>query len=297
MRATLEQLFSNTIVFTYDLPHNTIQKVAISTEPDECYKVNTLDMDLAKIIHNGIVEYSFDAGAPELSDLNSAQLIALQTCLRFNRNAVADVRLKYGFYGEVLLYLFLQHFHRADTLISRGHFYLPTEKSETKGYDTYQMYQAANGVLELWFGEVKFHQSYIQAVNSIFNSLGKALSDDYLNDNFLDIYKERSSLDQKGKFNAILSEWFQNPTINIFEYAKRHNVMLVYPMLTIFDDKNKSYDEVIKMVVDYINKNHSTIINNLTIPSRLFFMFLPVSSTKDIKNQVLQWIDSNAPQI
>lgn len=297
MRPTLEQLFTNTLVFMYDLPHNTIQKVAISTAPDECYKVNTSDMDLAKIIHNGIVEYSFDAGAPELTDLDNAQLIALQTCLRFSRSAGTDERLKYGFYGEVLLYLFLQYFHHADTLISRGHFYSPTEKSETKGYDTYQMFQTANGALELWFGEVKFYERYTQAVNSIFNSLEKALSDDYLNDNFLNIYTERSSLDSNGEFNTILSEWSQNPTINIFDYAKRHNVVLVYPMLIIFDDNNKSYDDIIKSVVDYINKNHSSIINSLTISSKLFFMFLPVSSAKNIKTQVLQWIDSNAQQI
>ncbi len=55
-------------------------------------------------------------------------------------------------------------FYGTDILVSRGYFYNPLEKSETKGYDSYHMFQNEND-LELWFGEAKFHESYRTAFN------------------------------------------------------------------------------------------------------------------------------------
>jgi hypothetical protein len=42
--------------------------------------------------------------------------------MKFDRAATEEQQLKYGFYGEVLLFLMLQHFYGAKTFISRGHF-------------------------------------------------------------------------------------------------------------------------------------------------------------------------------
>lgn len=293
MRQTLKDLLNQVVGLSCTLPKaGIIPKVAVSTEPDECYKGVTTDIDLAKVIYNGIVEYSFDNLDSYLGRLSDAQIIALKTKLKYNAEATDDVRLKYGFYGEVLLYLFLQHFHNADTVISRGWFYRPTANAEVTGYDTYQMVEKNDGTIELWFGEVKFYQSYTEAVKKILDKIGISLSDDYLETNILDISQQVKQVNPRSQLDRIINAWLENPSIVIKDELLKYNMTLVYPMLVLFDDKSKSYDEIIKEVVDYINSEYPVIENNLTIPTKLFFMLLPVRSAKIVKSQVLTWIDS-----
>lgn len=293
MRQTLKELLSQVVGLAYTLPKgDDIPKVAVSTEPDECYECQKTDNDLAKIIYNGIVEYSFDNLDSYLGRLSDAQIIALRTKLKYSANAPQDVRLKYGFYGEVILHLFLQHFHNADTVISRGWFYQPTAHAEVTGYDSYQMVERNDGNVELWFGEVKFYQHYHDAVNKILSKLGKSLSDDYLETNILDISQHIVNVNPRSKIDRIVSSWQADPNIKIKDELLKYNMTLVYPMMVLFDDKNKSYDEIIKQVVDYINEKHPNAEYNIGVPTKLFFMLLPVKSTNAIKSQVLSWIDT-----
>lgn len=265
--------------------------MAISTEPDECYRVLTTDQDLAKVIYNGIVEYSFDNLDSYLDRLSDAQIIALNTKLKYKAEAAEDIRLKYGFYGEVLLFLFLQYYHNANTVISRGWFYIPTANAEVTGYDTYQMLEH-NGAVELWFGEVKFYQNYTEAVKKILGKIGTSLSDDYLAANILDISQHVKEVNPRSQVDRIINAWLDNPSIVIKDELVKYNMTLVYPMMVIFDDKNKTYDDIIKEVVEYINREYPAIVYNVAIPTKIFFMLLPVKSAKAIKTQVLSWIDT-----
>ncbi|MCQ2329152.1 MAG: DUF1837 domain-containing protein [Paludibacteraceae bacterium] len=292
MRQTLKDLIRQVVGLEYTLPiDGAIPKVAISTEPDGCYRVSTSNQDLAKVIYNGIVEYSFDNLDSYLDRLSDAQIIALKTKLKYNAAAAEDIRLKYGFYGEVLLFLFLQYYHNADTVISRGWFYQPTALAEVTGYDTYQMVER-NGSVELWFGEVKFYQSYIEAVKKILKKVGTSLSDDYLEANILDISQHVKEVNPKSQIDHIINAWLDNPSIVIKDELVKYNMTLVYPMMVIFDDKSQIYDNIIKEVVEYINREYPTISYNVAIPTKLFFMLLPVKSSKAIKTQVLSWIDT-----
>lgn len=63
---------------------------------------------------------------------------------------------------------------------------------------------------------------------------------------------------------------------NIVEEAQRYNMKLVYPIFLIYDHDNKSYDENIKKVVDYISSNYSATTISLGIDLSLFFILLPV---------------------
>ena len=293
MRQSLKDLLSNIVGLSYTLPKaGSIPKVAISTEPDECYQELTSDQDLAKIIYNGIVEYSFDNLDLYIDRLSDAQIIALRTKLKYNAADPDDVREKYGFFGEVLLFLFLQYFHNADTVISRGWFYLPTRNAEVTGFDTYQMVEGAEGNVELWFGEVKFYQNYSEAVKKILKKVKTTLSDDYLTSNILDISNHVKEVNPRSQIDRIINSWLDNPNIVIKDALVKYNMTLVYPMLVLFDDKNKTYDDIVKDVVAYINSEFPTIEYNLAIPTKLFFMLLPVKSAKVIKKQVLSWIDS-----
>lgn len=293
MRDTLKELLRQTIGLAYTLPKgDEIPKVAISTDPDECYHELTTDKDLAKVIYNGIVEYSFDSLEPYFDRLSDAQIIALKKKLKFNASDPDDVRLAYGFYGEVMLHLFLQYFHNADSVISRGWFYQPTTNAEVTGYDSYQMVEKDDGTIELWFGEVKFYQSYSEAVKRILKKVSTSLSDDYLETNILDISQHLEQINPQSRIDRIVASWEANPSIKIKDELVKYNMTLVYPMLVLFDDKNKTYDEIIKIVVKYVNDNYPRIVYNMAIPTKLFFMLLPVKSGKEIKNQVLSWIDS-----
>lgn len=293
MRETLKDLLSQVVGLSYTLPkEDMIPKVTISTESDECYHELISDEDLAKIIYNGIVEYSFDNLDTYLDKLSDAQIVALRSKLRYNAADTDDVKLKYGFYGEVLLYLFLQHFHNADTVISRGWFYLPTKKSEVTGFDTYQMLENKDGKVDLWFGEVKFYQNYSDAIKKILEKVKNTLSDEYLESNILDISQHVKEVNPRSRIGRIINCWLESPTIVIIEELKKHDMTLVYPMLVLFDDKNKTYDDIIKEVVSYINTEYPTIEYSMSIPTKLFFMLLPVKSAKRIKTQVLSWIDT-----
>ena len=191
MRETLHRLLSETIVFEYSLPNmdKEIDRSKHTTENDHCMKIGTTDMDVAKVIFNGIVEYSYDEWEIDLRRLDTMQRRALKTKIRYDEGAAQSTKISYGFYGEILLYLVLQHFHDLETLTARGRFCNLLEKSETKGYDTYQLrYSSEDDTIELWFGEVKFYQDYKQAINMVFNNIDKALSDKYFSDNVIAIF-------------------------------------------------------------------------------------------------------------
>lgn len=299
MRDSLKSLMEHCIGLKYTLPNtgSSIPKITVSTSSDECYKVLSSDDELSKIIYNGIVDYSFEESAIDLTKLDVLQTRALKSRMKFDRAATDDQQLKYGFYGEVLLFLMLQHFHGAETFISRGHFYNPLESSETKGYDTYQMLLKADGSVELWFGEVKFHQSFRTGINQILDKIGISLSDDYLNNNFIAMEDFESYVNSPEHISPILNAFRDDPTVNLAEVARKNGMSFVYPMLVVFNDEGKSYDEIIKNVVNYTNTRYTHLNINFSLDYLLFFILLPVSVAKDIKDQVRKWILSNQPVI
>lgn len=299
MRETLNTLLSNTVTLRYVLPNETasIPKVIVTNVPDECYGVITNIADVASVIYNGIVEYSFDESDIDLTRLDVFQKRALLTKLKFDRKAEPETQLKYGFYGEILLFLMLQKFHHAGTFISRGLFYNPLDKRETTGYDTYQMLLNPDKSVELWFGEVKFHQDYHQAVRQILDKISLSLSDDYFKDNIMAMESKETYINTDAGISPILQAFRDEPDVNIAKLASMQGLSFVYPMLVIFDDNNKSYDQIIKDVVSYTNTKYNELDIKFSLEYSLFFMFLPVSKVHEIKEQVRQWILSNQPLI
>ena len=155
---------------------------------------------------------------------------------------------------------------------------MPTRNAEVTGFDTYQMVEGAEGNVELWFGEVKFYQNYSEAVKKILKKVKTTLSDDYLTSNILDISNHVKEVNPRSQIDRIINSWLDNPNIVIKDELVKY--------------KNKTYDDIVKDVGAYINSEFPTIEYNLAIPTKLFFMLLPVKSAKVIKTQVLSWIDS-----
>lgn len=298
MRQSLIDLVTNTIVHQYDLPNAGagILRTIFSTHNDNCYKAEDID-DLADIIYNSIVDYAFNEFEMEEKDLNNLHAIAMQNKLKYNPDASETVKIKYGFFGEVLLHSILIVLYRAKPLIARGYFYNPLENAETKGFDSYQLIDN-NGSVELWFGEVKFHISHSSGINSVLGNIQNVLTDKYLNKNVLAIHNHRHNMNIKDSLiETILDSWESNPAIQICDEIKKYDMTLIYPILILYEKDGGDYDSNIKKIPQYIIDNYSSATFGLTVPYKVFFILLPVEKVKEIKNNVITWIESKKPLI
>lgn len=231
MRQSLENLLQNAIVFEYRLPNEPngmqIPKTIITTNNDHCFRVIGSNIDIANIIYNGIVEYSYNDSEIDPLKLNQLQLRALLSKLKYNPNAQHANKLAYGFHGEVMLHLLLEHFFSGTKAIARGYMFSALENQETKGYDSYQMVEIGD-IIYLLFGEAKFYISgYKDSIESIFDNIEKAISDEYLNRNFIAFDNQYEHLSPDSRITQIIDKWRDNPTINMAVEAQKHRLHLV----------------------------------------------------------------------
>lgn len=300
MRQSLQNLFNRAITLQYRLtaktPAGVIHRASITTGCDDCLRQMSSNEDISKLIYDGIVEYAYNDYEIDLSNLDNLQQRALQNKLKYNPAAPLSNQIGYGFHAEVLLQLVLDYFYHAQKCIARGYIYSPLENGETKGYDSYMMIEDDNGRIYLLFGEAKAYiQGYKISVDKIFEGINKALSDDYLNRNFLEFEGKIEKVNPNSRIPQIINAWRNNPSINMAVEAAKYNMELVYPMFIMYDDKSKTYEECILEVVNYINTKTTTINPTLTIPHNLFFIFLPVNDCREIKRQVVEWISQKQP--
>lgn len=300
MRPSLHTLFSQAITLQYKLPANapsgSIPKAIISTQSDDCLRQLTNHTDISKLIYNGVVEYAYNDCDINLSNLNNLQLRAFQNKIKYNPAASEASKIGYGFHAEVLLHLVLDYFYHAQKVIARGYMYSPLENSEIKGYDSYLMTEDEKNHIYLLFGEAKAYiQGYKKSVDEIFKSINTALSDDYLNRNFLAMENQYSNVNTNSRIPQIMDAWRKKPLINMAVEAQKYNMELVYPMFIMYGNKGKTYEERIIKVVNYINTTYPSISSSLTLPHSLFFFFLPVDDCREIKRQVIEWISQKQP--
>lgn len=235
MRKSLQELLEKTIFLKFRLPHSDLDldSINLSTVEDDVFECLS-DSALSEIIYNSIIEYSFNEFELENKDMDSLLASALKTKIKYKEYQKQETKIKYGFYGEVLLYLMLCQFYKSSPLISRGYFYNPLENSETKGYDSYHLIQGSDKV-ELWFGEVKFRATLDSGAKSAIEGLDKAFSDGYLEDNILAMVNHRNNIGIKGtKLELVIDSWANNPNISIINEVKKHNMKLIYPVLLIY---------------------------------------------------------------
>lgn len=296
MRETLKNLISETLFFEYSLPNDKINdKINLSTHSDDCFSYSS-EKDLSELIYQSILDYSYNEF--EMTDKDLSILLSKALCnkIKYKEYQTELTKIKYGFYGEVLLYSMLYSFYNAKPIISRGYFYNPLENSETKGYDSYHLIENEDKI-ELWFGEVKFRDTLDSGAKSAIEGLDKAFTDTYLSNNIIAMDNYKNSFNIVGsKIEKILDEWDGTP-INIIEQVKKHNMILVYPILLVFPDNSSDYNEKIKNAINKINKKFSLKKYSLSIPYKLFFILLPVSEVKKIKKEVIEWIELKKPQI
>lgn len=295
MRRSIIDHFKNTIIFKYPLRNDAldIDKSIYSTVDDECYTLKS-DADLSELIYNALLDYAFDECEMDGEDVNKLHLESISQRIRIEEDDSDETQGKYGFFGEVLLNLYLRIIHSTDSIIAKGQFYDVLSPEEPKGYDSYHLVEDG-GNLHLWFGEVKFHQTDDSALKSALDNLEKAISDDYFRKNLLTLTPKKRMFNANSlKMDRIIERVRKDPKIQIATLKDEFDLKLTYPIF-IISNSLRDYDKTIKSSIDHIKKNYSGKSLNIGIDYDLFFIFLPVNCVKTIKTEILQWIDSNQP--
>ncbi|MCR4875231.1 MAG: DUF1837 domain-containing protein [Clostridia bacterium] len=296
MRETISNLLSKTIVFKYQLPHDDIKKTDISTQKDKCFSVSS-NKELSELIYNGIVEYAYGEKSINLEELDLCQKRAIVSRLRYEESASDDTKLKYGFYGEVVLDVLLKYYFKSSLLIAKGYFYNPLENEETKGYDSFQFYYSNNNPV-LLLGEAKFHKTYKTAVDDVIKKMTKATSVSYFNKNILAIINLKDNLDScPVELLSIIEKWENDPNINLYNEIVNNSIKLLYPVLLIYDQFDADYDKTIKATVEEIDKKINKYVVTPEMSISILFIFVPVNSSQKIKEEVLEWISQQKPLI
>lgn len=278
MREALKNAVHNAILLEYKLPHKVsgldLDKSCLSSQNDICFS-NSNPQEISKIIYNGIVEFAINEYEIDYTALEREQRKAILSRMRYDSAAPDATKLKYGFYGEILLDLILRVFLRTSVLAARGYFYSPIENSEAKGFDAFHLMER-NGNIDLWFGEAKFYQQYKSAITPVLEKLDTSLSDGYLNRNLLAIIDERTHISTHNvQLDDLLNSWEENPDINLSEEIKNRGIRLIYPIFIAYQkNSTDQYHQSIKSVLIILPQNIRGLILLYLLPLTTdYFLF------------------------
>ena len=299
MRESLKTVIENAIILECHLPCGVsgLGRSCLSTQDDKCYR-NDDSVTLSRIIYNGIVEYAVNQYKINYDELEAEQMRTIARRIRYNAAVSQTEKLRYGFYGEILLDLILRCYIKTNVLLARGYFYSPLENSEPKGFDAFHILEH-NGKLNLWFGEAKFYIDYKQAIKSVVDKIHISLSDSYVGRNIVALIENRDKFTtSNSKLNDLLSAWEDNPNINIVGEMNARNMSLTYPVFIAYEQTDMTnYHNNIKGCIDYIKElvDKAAIEIPATFDYRISFVFLPVNEVTKVKERVIEWIEAKEP--
>ncbi len=301
MRDTLKQAVRQAICFEYEIPDSShsLLKSNISNENDMCFS-NAKWIDISNIIYNGIVEFAVNEFEINYDNLELEQRKVVARKMRYDTSASEDAKIKYGFYGEVLLDLILRCFFNTEVLLARGYLYSPIENSEVKGFDAFHLMQI-DDKLSLWLGEAKFYINYKTPITDVLKKLKTTLSDEYINKNLLALIDWQSRFTTTdSKLKHVLDKWESNPDINLACELKNNQITITYPVFIAYQkEKKDGLNDSIQKCIQHVNDTYSQL--SLNTPSSfnytLFFVFLPLEEVKKIKLEVIDCIENKKPLI
>lgn len=301
MRDAVKIAVKKAICFECKLPDSNrgIDKSCLSNTNDMCFS-NKHPNDIATIIYNGIVEFAVNEYKIDYNALEQEQRRTILRRIRYDPSAPTPQKLKYGFFGEVLIDLLLRCFMNTEVLLARGYFYSVLERGEPKGFDVFHLIDHKN-YLDLWLGEAKFYINYKKPITEVLGKLELSLSDEYINRNLIALIdKENDFSHNSPKLQAILDAWEERPGINLGQEMTRYNIRLTYPIFIAYQKTaSDAYHDSISKCIDHIASEFRRI--NIKISAsynyRLFFIFLPLAEVMKIKERVIEWIDMQEPLI
>jgi hypothetical protein len=295
MRQSLVDLFKNTIVLKYHLTNTSLgidKCIYTNVKNDFCYE-NTDDNKLVEIIYNSIVDYAFNEKDFNDEDINDLHFEAIDQRVRIEEEDSDETKEKYGIFGETLLNMFLVNYFGTNAIIAKGYFYDILKPEENKGYDSFHLVEEQD-YTNLWFGEVKFYQDYKGALNSIFKNIEKAISDNYFIKNLKALTPKKNDIDTRSvTIIEIIKRLRKKPDINIIELVNGFNLKLIYPICVICQI-DSDYDNTIREIIDHIKTKLSGKNLTIGINYELFLILLPINNVKQVKQEVVKWINSKA---
>ncbi|WP_417558635.1 Hachiman antiphage defense system protein HamA [Mesoflavibacter zeaxanthinifaciens] len=250
-----------------------------------------------RIIYESILYYAYDEFQLLDGEHQKMFIKAFNTKFKYNHSASDLAKRRLGIYGESLLYAILHQLYNVNTLVSRGYFYDIQKKSEVTGYDSFQLIQRENEI-ELWFGETKFYEDGIAAIDKVFSNIEKAISDDYLvNTNFTTILQKKGNIiDKESKLYKILDKWDKCIIDSLEDELRDNQIKLVYPVLVTFNTIGNDYNETIKTAIKHINDKYSHLkFDKISIEYSIFFILMPIEDVKKSKETIIEWIDKKEP--
>jgi hypothetical protein len=138
----------------------------------DAYRKNITNSDLAKIVYDSLISYTFDSAEIEKYDnsFSTPELrrYAINTSFRILLNdeknnpmsidELYEKNKSLGFYGDLLMELFLHAFYGTNKLICRGKLYDPNSRMEPTGFDAFHII-SGDDFSEFWLGESKISNS------------------------------------------------------------------------------------------------------------------------------------------
>lgn len=202
----------------------------------------------------------------------------------FSRISTAKKNKK-GDYGELLLFLILKSFYKAERLVTKVKL-RSSIKDQIKGFDCAHFAIDELGNITLWLGEVKFYKSFSNAISDIVEEIHNHTSDEYLKNEF-SILCPNIDYNSKIEIPDKVIEYLDG-TISL------DDVKIVIPALVTYetpllgrhhriDDEFKSaFKKQFEEKFKTINKRTISVPSNIEV----FFIILPLNDVTHIKTEL-----------
>ncbi|SDA25282.1 protein of unknown function [Pseudomonas sp. NFPP10] len=238
--------------------------------------------DLVKIIRGAMPHFALTP--EEYNRLKDQDDIDEMYRLAFSRISKAK-KDKKGDYGELLLFLLLQTFYKAERLVTKVKL-RSSVKDQIKGFDCAHFTVDDAGDVFLWLGEVKFYKSFSGALDDVAKEIVAHTQGEYLKNEF-------SILCPNVEFNNNVD--IPDSVIEILDgTVTLDDVKVVIPALVTYETSvlkahtciDQNFKEKIKR--QFAKKYELINSRNISIPSNIevFFLLLPLSDVDSIKSKL-----------
>ena len=271
------------LVFRFD---ETISQSGIEKHP---YHLNYesgeyREDELVKLIRGALPHFALTP--EEYNRLKNDDDIDEMYRLAFSRISKAKKNKK-GDYGELLLFLILKSFYKAERFVTKVKL-RSSVKDQIKGFDCAHFTVDDCGAIKLWLGEVKFYKSFSNAVTDIATEINDHINKTYLKEEF-------SILCPNIEFNSNV-----NIPDELVDYLdgtmSLDNVKIVIPALITYESavvrNNSKVDDAFKKNIKKQFESKFSTIDKKSIKNipniDIFFILLPLSDINNIKTKLEQ---------
>lgn len=203
---------------------------------------------------------------------------------RFSKSEKA----KKGDYGELLLYMILDHFYDSKKFATKVRL-RSSVKDQIKGYDCAH-FTLENGELFLWLGEAKLHEDFSGALDSAFESIKEHVETDYLKDE-ISILKTNVEL-ENGELKTKVEDILKNPP-SMQKLNLKIPVFIGYEWTKLKSLTEQEFRENIEKEIKKKFQNIKTRKEKLKTNFSLIFIILPFRDMKEFKAKIAEIESAN----